>query len=284
MIASSATPASVPSMPTVGTSYACGIGDPNVTLQVYRPSDDVSTIRLGSFFCPSPPAPVCGDSDIIIVLDRSGTMNENYSIGGNVKPKIEWAKIAAQQFVDKMFSTQNANNHIRIGVVSFGSHLDYSRADSGNINSNIAWKHQRLSNDQGAVTYNLSQVHHVQNGTCISCGIQLAYDEFVSNPFPGNPNAAKSVILLSDGWANSLLSGQHVGDHDGRAQEEAIQEAIRIRNLGGVFYVLGYGSSRDDSANQKIAGAAPGVYVVAQNPEDWAQEFSKISSTVCSVN
>jgi hypothetical protein len=79
MIASSATPAAIPSVPTVGSARNCGMNDPEVTLEVYRPDDDATTLRLGSFICPTPPTPLCGDADILIVLDRSGTMRKLFN-------------------------------------------------------------------------------------------------------------------------------------------------------------------------------------------------------------
>ena len=154
--------------------------------------------------------------DVILVLDRSGSMGERLT--GDVNTKITYLKTASKYFVDCLnMSTA------RVGLSSFSS---TARLDSA------------LGNDGVAVKQAIDSL--VANGyTCMGGGIQLASQEFELNRREDSEWAA---IVISDGVPNVDASG-HVDDQLG--QQYAQQEADYLAGLGVNIYTIGLGSSNN---------------------------------------
>ncbi|OGK54245.1 hypothetical protein A3B56_03465 [Candidatus Roizmanbacteria bacterium RIFCSPLOWO2_01_FULL_45_11] len=277
MLATAVAPPTLPDVSGMQVAYDCGLGNPD-DLTIYR-GDNTATLQLGSFTCPTPPAPLCSDVDIVFAFDRSGTMNQSFK----GKKKLDWAKEGASSFVNGIFATQAGQfGNIRVGVVSYGSHL--REEDRNSYATNVAWTHLRLTNDQSAVLAGINDVRHQENGTCIACGLRLTYEAIEKYPHPTNPNASKAVILLTDGLANADIEGNNYNDRDDAVDALTLEEAIRGKNeLGINYYVIGYGDDRNGSLNEDIA-QPDGFYTVAPNPDEWESAFAEIVGQICQNN
>src|SRR3989344_5747651 len=117
---------------------------------------------------------VCGNapSDVILDIDRSGSMND--SAGGTVT-KINAAKTASNNFIDIL--ANDPNN--RAGIVSY--------ATTSTLNQTLTNNFQLAKN---AVT-SLS----ASGNTCIECGVYNANQDILGNK---RNNVKNAVILLSD--------------------------------------------------------------------------------------
>lgn len=154
--------------------------------------------------------------DVILVLDRSGSMGERLS--GDVNTKITYLKSASKYFVDCLnMSTA------RVGISSFGTS---ARLDS------------TLGNNSVAVKQAIDSL--VANGwTCMGGGIRLASEDFELNR---RVDSSCAAIVISDGVPNVDANG-NVDDRLG--QQYAQQEADYLAGLGVSIYTIGLGSSNN---------------------------------------
>src|SRR5207247_3079215 len=126
----------------------------------------------------SPPATktinvVCPGIDVMLVLDRSGSMNDPSS-----EPAINAAKTAAKQFASYLDFTKD-----QCGIVSFAD------AASSPIDLTLSTSLRTINSRIDAVLAN--------GGTCINCGIDVATAELVSARHRvGN---LRVMVILTDG-------------------------------------------------------------------------------------
>ncbi|MEI7579971.1 MAG: vWA domain-containing protein, partial [bacterium] len=123
--------------------------------------------------------------EVILVIDASNSMVNK--VEG--KQKLDWAKEAAKTFVD-FVDNSNQTGKIRIGIIAFRSGLVVNNAPSNNYN-NVK-----------ATIDSISQPGPKNGGTCTSCALQAAYNDYFSLvPTTTNP----IVILLSDGGSSDMI-------------------------------------------------------------------------------
>ncbi len=108
--------------------------------------------------------------DAILVIDRSGSMNDDN--------KIEQAKQAAIAFIDEMNRSSD-----RVGVVVFDTFAEVTASISDNFS--------RVKEAIEAI--------RAGGGTNIAAGLQQAYNELKQNR---RPDIVPTIIVLSDGQSN----------------------------------------------------------------------------------
>ncbi|RMA65879.1 VWA domain-containing protein [Ulvibacter antarcticus] len=180
------------------------------------------------------PPPPAVDRDVMIVLDRSGSMSESTFSGGT---KIEEAKDAASLFITMI---QQEEGH-RIGLVSFSNTLDLDFDLLPNSNTNIA-------NLVGPPPYSAGILGDIITGgtTSIGGGIDLALDQF-----SGAVDKDEVILLLTDGMQNAPPS------------IESIEGDINNRRL----CIVGYGDETNLNGPllASLAVFNDGSYTVAQD-------------------
>jgi Mg-chelatase subunit ChlD len=156
--------------------------------------------------------------DVMLVMDRSGSMGENYNL---THTKLALAKAAAKTFVDQLNMSRD-----KIGLASF--------ADEATLDCH-------LTNDNASIKLKIDSL--IANGyTNIGSGISKSNEEFV---YYGRPDAVWIMILLSDGKANRPPP-------DTTARQYAINQsecAKILKGKGVRIYTIGLGSPEDLDEN-----------------------------------
>lgn len=156
---------------------------------------------------------VCGNvnTDIILVIDRSGSMGQ--------ANKLVQAKNAAKNFIDVVAKQSES---AQIGLVTFST--DSSLASS-------------LTTDYNSVKSKINAL--TANGnTCQECGIREANKEIATH---GRPGVKKVIVMLTDGQANWIVGGSKQVDASvGEAKAlEAVKSGYSTSKT--VFFTIGLG-------------------------------------------
>jgi uncharacterized protein YegL len=168
-----------------------------------------------------------GNADIVLVMDRSSSMDKKESL---IAPqtKLQVAKTALLTAVDLIAKSGNPNN--RIALVTF----------SGTVTLD-----QPLTNDYNAVKVAINNIVS-SSGTSIGGGLLGAASELQNNST--NPLTRRFIILASDGLQNTAPS---------------VNTGIAAVSSDTTVYTVGIGTDADAASLQKIAataGAANGAY------------------------
>ena len=224
----------------------CGDGIVNGTEQC----DDANTNNEDQCKndCTSPS--VCEfDLDVMMVMDRSGSM------GYDSPTRMSQAKIAANNFLGNLKSSDQS------GLVSF--------ANTATLDKMLSSDH---SQTQAAVT------SLIPNGaTNIGDAIKLANGEFVSTR--ANPEAAKIMILLTDGKANKP-NGPGYGEYAADVAY-ALAKANEAAAAGIKIFTIGLGENINATMLQQIAASTGGQYYFAPTAQDLDAIFALISTGAC---
>lgn len=156
---------------------------------------------------------VCGNvnTDIILVIDRSGSMGQ--------ANKLVQAKNAAKNFID-VVARQSEN--AQIGLVTFST--------DSSLASPLTTDYNSVKNKVNALTAN--------GNTCQECGIREANKEISSH---GRPGVKKVIVMLTDGQANWVVGGsKQVDASTGEAKAlDAVKSGFNASKT--VFFTIGLG-------------------------------------------
>ncbi len=194
-----------------------------------------------------PPPPVA--KDVVLVLDRSGSMS---LAGDSGRPKIAEARDAASLFVQLV----RANAGSKVGVVSFSS---ASAVAAGLGAVTPAYKSTLV----GPAPYSTGVIGAIAPGGNTSIGAGLQSAETLLNVADGTP---KSILLLTDGLQNTPPT---------IATAEGGLGAISVQAIG-----YGTPGSLDGAVLSNLAAAHNGAYIRADSmlrlEKFFAQAFGSI--------
>jgi|SRR3989339_113335 len=251
---------------------------------------------------PTPTVPPCTDNpvDIVLALDRSGTMGTT-DVNGVVKFTAE--KNAALAFISLIESQSTASrNNVRIGVVAWaGNNYRVTTLPLTNSLTGLTTIRNFISN----VSYTSSDQY-----TCLECSVARSADLL-----SGSLNR-KYVIMMSDGIGNrnissctsynagnnctnptppTCTSNSYLQLHCPLADTTAINVADAKKTSGVFYHVIGYGKNVSpvtilENNLKSICGDNIGsnnpdddefYHYAGDNTLDWAQIFASIAPQIC---
>ena len=177
---------------------------------------------------PSPTPPLACPADVMLVLDRSGSINAT---------ELGQLKTAAKAFVDDMGLSSTS---IHAGQSSF--------ATTGTLDHHL---------DFNTVTLKAAIDALLSGGfTNLKAGIDLAATE-LANPGDGHDRAdgtsPDKLVIITDGHPNRPLPS-------GTADDVAAASATAFKGSGGEIFVVGVGSDVNSAYLQTIADDASHYY------------------------
>jgi Ca-activated chloride channel homolog len=197
----------------------------------------------------------CGNRDIMLVFDRSGSMDDDTSDPAYPQP-ITGAKGASYYFIDQI----EANTLVvdRIGLVSYSDNATLARV---------------LDRQFSAMKATIAG--YVANGfTNIGDGILQAMNHLNSS---SPARTQKTIILFSDGMANRPGAGN---TSDPRAVAYAISQANAAKSSNIKIYTISLGSTTDPNLMRQIASITNGKYYYAPGAADLYDIFEDISRRI----
>ena len=225
------------------TSFAQD-GEPNFGF-----TPNVVTVAAGAT-TPNIDITVSTKSDIIIVMDRSGSMNADS--GDGVTSKVQALRDAADEFIDYI---DLAGGH-RIGLVQFEEVLqpltpvfDLTELTAGNVGD----AHTAVSSVMAGGWTNII--------TGVDEGVEQLTDIL-------SPNPRQIILLFSDGKHN-----RPVGSDLNTIEPMVVDNDIEL-------YSVGFGTDVDDAILSSVAAASGGYHVNEQDlmPIDLSKEFLAIAA------
>jgi Ca-activated chloride channel homolog len=197
----------------------------------------------------------CGNRDIMLVFDRSGSMDDDTSDPAYPQP-ITGAKGASYYFIDQI----EANIQVvdRIGLVSYSD------------NATLA----RILDRQFSAMKTTIAGYAASGYTNIGDGILQAMNHLNSS---SPARTQKTIILFSDGMANRPGAGS---TSDPRAVAYAISQANVAKSSNIKIYTISLGSTTDPNLMKQIASITNGKYFYAPCPSDLYDIFEDISRRI----
>lgn len=191
------------------------------------------------------------ESDAMLVIDKSGSMNDRAGSSGT---KMATAKVAAKAFVDILAQNEGS----KVGLSTFAS--------SGSLNSPFTDNFTTVKNQIDGLVAN--------GGTCAECGINRANDEISSHKRAGVKNA---VILLTDGIAN-FVEGSNREVSKATAEQRALAAAKRGHdNNETIYFTIGLGKDVNSAFLTELADSTGGQYFYSPTTDQLNSIYTQIS-------
>jgi pimeloyl-ACP methyl ester carboxylesterase/uncharacterized protein YegL len=216
----------------------------------------------------TPPPAFSADTSTVLVLDSSGSMDEQDASGST---KLEAAKHAGERILDILEAEGQASSGVvsQIGLVRFSSVTEVLL---------------NLTNDIAAARVALNGLSS-QNMTGMPDGLQAGISVLESKPH----NAKPIIILLSDGLPNVGLGGSAYDDYEA-IKGQVIDLATQAGGKGICVFTVGFGTpgvtdffgtmSIDEEFLRNVAHASGcGEYYNAQNATQLANVYVELRHT-----
>lgn len=203
--------------------------------------------------------------DIIIVIDRSGSMSDP-AVSGGTSTKLDAALESAEMFADMMETVRTDGQQNRIGIVSYSS--------TATLDMSLTNTDASLLSPGGALMTALDNIRTLGASGCtgIGGGIEKALEELCP---PGNCNGfsaagdndRKAILLLTDGIENTPPCLLTAGGGSGSCGSQCFGAQLDYDKLEFTqFVAVGFGES--GSLNGELltllAERQGGIYM--QNP------------------
>ncbi len=232
--------------------------------------------------------------EIVLVLDGSGSMNQNNKIGN--------LKAAANAFIDKLRNVEN----LKVGIVVYDFYAEINPIQTEKIRWGSTDQYETKSISQNEYLFDISKydsklkkiIADMEPYGQTNTGDGLRKGEFILQK--GDPNADKTLILMSDGEPTCYLTKNDMGyynniddfnriDNRGTMKlftdgywpwnKSALEYATTIgniikkknHNIFSIGYGLGYANSSSNIKMQKIHTSMGGV--VNKDPSDINNTF-----------
>jgi Flp pilus assembly protein TadG len=226
----------------------------------FEPTQTATTVRL--------------DRDIVLVVDRSSSMKLGLDSLAEFmstsdprfplpppSPDSRWAALSAavDTFIDTLATTPQAE---QVGLVSYGSEGTW--CGIYNTASDID---QPLATDTALIHDGIQRIsNRVFNGaTAISAGIDNGV-VVLTDPARARPYAGKTMVLLTDGSANS-----------GRPTLDAARDAV-ARDI--VIHTITFGAGANQAAMEQVAALGGGKHYHAPDAQTLRDIFREIALTL----
>lgn len=169
------------------------------------------------------------DGNIILILDTSGSMDNDIDFGGQIITRLEALQLSIENLLQQL-AISGADN-LRVHIVDYDTSSPegntYDLIENGVINSNVL-----------ALTNNDVMNLQADGFTNYEAGLQRAVDWIGgNNTLPDNGNLINQVIFISDGDPNRALEETNgVNDFslvEARSAVDAMNEVLGIDPSGG---------------------------------------------------
>ncbi len=210
---------------------------------------------------PTPPSTSCqiNNSDIMLIIDASGSMN----------PNLSDVRKAATHFIDQV--SKDPTN--RIGFVAFNQQENVGVLPETKLYDALTNNWIKLKADVN--TYISGQT------SCAQCGIRLSNKEISSS---GRNGITKAAILITDGLPNEAEGNLPYPTQDPNyAATQALNEAISgYKANGTTFYTIGMGFNPVGNFLQQMAQQTKGTSYYALKSSDLDNIYQQIfKNSVC---
>lgn len=201
--------------------------------------------------------------DIVLVVDKSSSMNSSLSGG------TRWsnARTAVNSFADSLLNT--SDDTIRLALTSFGSNSDTPFSDIAKFANNSYF----TNNPQTFKTHSLLTTNpDNDSGTPTYLGLDAGYALATNTQFGSRADAAKVVIVLTDGEPTFAPNNNYQGLTnrvlDLPLDANASRDRYTAKRINTNYYS---GNGNDSEANATIA------YVNTRNAQPAFQNIVKYS-------
>jgi len=193
-------------------------------------------------------------TDVMVVLDRSGSMNDDQ--GDPPQPLTE-VKDAAAAFLNRL------TNKDKAGMVSF--------ATAATLDQQLTSAYQSVV--ETIQSMSIEEPENEQH-TNIAAGINTAREELMSSR--STKDARRAIALLTDGVATRPLQE---GNED-YPKEAAYAAASSTREAGIDLYVMGLGDAVKRDFLRQIAGSTDN-YFFAPDRTELDAVYDDVATTIC---
>lgn len=228
--------------------------------------------------------PVVTNSNVVIVLDISGSMNDK--MPNSNKTRLTAAKDACAQLINGMF--KEADSECQVSVVTFSAEEDYEWWDLlqlfGKGTDNARCIGTATNSTEAGELKNKVNNLQAYGGTRIAAGLNVAQTE-IENLNNKNPNNKNIVVVLSDGTFNISDDGDTLESSAGEKKSRVSQYAQSLKSSSSkpTVYSIPFGSGETTIMRDIIASDEKTYMPSSDSYEDLIKVFRTIAEDIQDV-